>query len=56
MHSRSLNQLKRPYGRELNRRYKAGDENIFWKKNDIFYELVNILADQFYIKIFKSTQ
>ena len=32
MHSRSLNQLKRPYGRELNRRYKAGDENIFWKK------------------------
>ena len=32
MHSRSLNQLNRPYGRELNRRYKAGDENIFWKK------------------------
>ena len=32
MHSRSLNQLDRPYGRELNRRYKAGDENIFWKK------------------------
>jgi len=31
MHSRSLNQLDRPYGRELNRRYKAGDENIFWK-------------------------
>ena len=31
-HSRSLNQIKRPYGRELNRRYKAGDENIFWKK------------------------
>ncbi len=31
-HSRSLNQLNRPYGRELNRRYKAGDENIFWKK------------------------
>ena len=31
-HSRSLNQLDRPYGRELNRRYKAGDENIFWKK------------------------
>ena len=31
MHSRSLNQLNRPYGRELNRRYKAGDENIFWK-------------------------
>ena len=30
-HSRSLNQLDRPYGRELNRRYKAGDENIFWK-------------------------
>ena len=32
MHSRSLNQHRRPYGRELNRRYKAGDENIFWKK------------------------
>jgi len=31
MHSRSLNQLDRPYGRELNRRYKANDENIFWK-------------------------
>jgi hypothetical protein len=31
MHSRSLNQLDRPYGRELNRRYKAGDKNIFWK-------------------------
>ena len=34
MHSRSLNQLDRPYGRELNRRYKAGDENIFWKKTN----------------------
>jgi len=31
MHSRSLNQLDRPYGRELNRRYKARDKNIFWK-------------------------
>ena len=31
MHSRSLNQLDSPYGRELNRRYKAGDKNIFWK-------------------------
>ena len=31
-HSRSLNQLDRPYGRELNRRYKAGDKNIFWKR------------------------
>ena len=31
MHSRSLNQILKPYGRELNRRYKAGDENIFWK-------------------------
>jgi len=30
-HSRSLNQDKRPYGRELKRRYEAGDENIFWK-------------------------
>ena len=34
MHSRSLNQLDRPYGSELNRRYKAGDENIFWKKTN----------------------
>ena len=33
-HSRSLNQLDRPYGRELNRRYKAGDENIFWKNTN----------------------
>ena len=31
-HSRSLNQLDRPYGTELNRRYKAGDKNIFWKR------------------------
>ena len=34
MHSRSLNQLDRPYGRELNRRYKAGDKNIFWKNTN----------------------
>ena len=32
MHSRSLNQKNRPYGRELKRRYDAGDENIFFKK------------------------
>ena len=32
MHSRSLNQLNMPYGRELNRRYKAGDENIFGRR------------------------
>ena len=32
MHSRSLNQKDRPYGRELKRRYDAGDENIFFKK------------------------
>jgi hypothetical protein len=30
-HSRSLNQTDRPYGRELKRRYDAGDENIYWK-------------------------
>ena len=29
-HSRSLNQDKRPYGRELKRRYNAGDKNIFY--------------------------
>ena len=29
-HSRSLNQDKRPYGRELKRRYDAGDPNIFF--------------------------
>ena len=32
MHSRSLNQKERPYGRELKRRYDSGDKNIFWKK------------------------
>ena len=32
MHSRSLNQKDRPYGRELKRRYDEGDENIFFKK------------------------
>ena len=29
-HSRSLNQHRRPYGRELKRRYDSGDENIFF--------------------------
>ena len=29
-HSRSLNQDKRPYGRELKRRFEAGDKNIFY--------------------------
>ena len=29
-HSRSLNQDKRPYGRELKKRYDAGDPNIFF--------------------------
>ena len=29
-HSRSLNQHRRPYGRELKRRYDEGDENIFF--------------------------
>ena len=32
MHSRSLNQRKRPYSREIKRRYDAGDPNIFIKK------------------------
>jgi len=32
MHSRSLNQKNRPYGRELKRRYDEGDPNIFFKK------------------------
>jgi len=31
-HSRSLNQHRRPYGRELKRRYDEGDPNIFFKK------------------------
>lgn len=30
-HPRTLNQIKRPYGREIKRRYEAGDENIFFK-------------------------
>ena len=29
-HSRSLNQHRRPYGRQLKRRYDEGDENIFF--------------------------
>ena len=32
MHTRSLNQTLRPYGRELKRRYDDGDPNIFFKK------------------------
>ena len=32
MHSRSLNQRKRPYSREIKKRYDAGDPNIFIKK------------------------
>ena len=32
MHTRSLNQTLRPYGRELKRRYENGDPNIFFKK------------------------
>ena len=32
MHTRSLNQTLRPYGRELKRRYEDGDPNIFFKK------------------------
>ena len=31
MHSRSMNQKKRPYSREIKRRYDSGDENIFFK-------------------------
>ena len=31
MHSRSMNQRKRPYSREIKRRYDSGDENIFFK-------------------------
>ena len=31
MHSRSMNQKKRPYSREIKRRYDNGDENIFFK-------------------------
>ena len=34
MHSRSMNQIHIPYSREINRRYKAGDKNIFWKKTE----------------------
>ncbi len=32
MHTRSLNQDKRPYGRELKRRYEAKDPNVFFVK------------------------
>lgn len=42
-HSRSLNQDKRPYGRELKKRYDAGDENIFWKDTKSKYIYVYYL-------------
>jgi hypothetical protein len=31
MHSRSMTQKKRPYSREIKRRYDSGDKNIFFK-------------------------
>jgi len=34
MHSRSMNQRKRPYSREIKRRYESGDKNIFFKDRD----------------------
>ena len=43
MHSRSLNQHRRPYGRELKRRYDAGDPNIFFKKRKPKYIYVYYL-------------
>jgi len=27
-----MNQVHRPYSREIKRRYDSGDKNIFWKK------------------------
>jgi len=42
-HSRSLNQDKRPYGRELKRRYVAGDKDIFFKKRKPKYIYVYYL-------------
>ena len=42
-HSRSLNQDKRPYGRELKRRYDAGDKNIFFKNRKPKYIYVYYL-------------
>ena len=42
-HSRSLNQDKRPYGRELKRRYVDGDKNIFFKKRKPKYIYVYYL-------------
>ena len=44
VHGRSLNQTKRPYGRELKKRYEAGDENIYWvprKPKHIFVYYLN---------------
>ena len=43
-HSRSLNQDKRPYGRELKRRYDAGDKNIFFKSRKPKYIYVYYLS------------
>ena len=34
-HSRSLNQDKRPYGRELKRRFESGDKNIFYRNTKV---------------------
>ena len=44
VYGRSLNQTKRPYGRELKKRYEAGDENIYWvprKPKHIFVYYLN---------------
>ncbi len=43
MHSRSMNQVHRPYSREIKRRYDSGDEKIFWKKRKPKYIYVYYL-------------
>ena len=43
MHSRSMNQIHRPYSREIKRRYDSGDEKIFWKKRKPKYIYVYYL-------------
>ena len=48
-HSRSLNQKEKPYSRALKRRYKSGDENIFFRKvpgKHIFVRYLNKKIDK----------
>jgi hypothetical protein len=53
-HSRSMNQAHKPYSREIKRRYKSGDENIYFKerkpKNIYVYYLNKKIKKKFFKK------